>query len=215
MAEKLGKVTKPSVKKFKKGRKLFFVPLIIKPFEPEKEFLELFKKYWEQAQAQVKKLEEKLDNIKKVYHELITSTGEKGIKAIEQMNTGSYDIVKHSLDKGASIQPMEDGDILLEYMDWSRCLSVGLQNQKVFSQVYQSFLEAQKRRNEKITKKIDETLKNNEIGILLMREGHQVQFSSDIQVFYVAPPALDEIRRWLQSREGVVQEKKQEKQEDK
>ena len=101
MAEKLGKVKKPSVKKFKKGRKIFFVPLIIALFEPEKEFLELFNKYWEQAQTQVKNLEEKLTEVKKVYHELVTSTGEKGIKAIKQMNTGSYDIVKSSLDKGA------------------------------------------------------------------------------------------------------------------
>jgi hypothetical protein len=33
-----------------------------------------------------------------------------------------------------------------------------------------------------------------------MREGHQVQFPSDIQVFYVAPPSLDEIKRWLKEK---------------
>jgi len=213
MAEQLGKVKKPSVKKFKKGRKIFFVPLVIAPFEPQKEFTELFNKYWEQAQTQVNNLEEKLTEAKKVYHELVTATGEKGIEAIKKMNMGSYDIVKSSLDRGASIQPIEDEDILLEFMDWSRCLSVGLQNQKVFSQVYQSFLEAQKRRNENIAKKIDETLKSNEVGILLMREGHQVQFASDIQVFYVAPPGLDEIRRWFQKTEDAAQEKQQEKKE--
>ncbi|MFH1662828.1 MAG: hypothetical protein ABH934_02795 [Chloroflexota bacterium] len=215
MAEKLGKIKKPSVKKFKKGRKIFFVPLIITPFGQDKEFMELFNKYWEQAKTQVINLEEKLNKVSKIYHELVTSTGEEGIKTIEKMNTGSYDIVKSSLDKGASIQPIEDGDVLLEFMDWSRCLSVGLQNQKVFSQVYQSFLEAQKRRNEHIAKKIDETLKSNEIGILLMREGHQVQFASDIQVFYVAPPGLDEIRRWFQKKDDITQEKQQEKEEKK
>jgi len=204
MAEQLGKVKKPSVKKFKKGRKIFFVPLVIAPFEPQKEFTELFNKYWEQAQTQVNNLEEKLTEAKKVYHELVTATGGKGIEAIKKMNMGSYDIVKGSLDKGASIQPIEDEDILLEFMDWSR---------KVFSQVYQSFLEAQKRRNENIAKKIDETLKSNEVGILLMREGHQVQFASDIQVFYVAPPELDEIRRWFQKTEDAAQEKQQGKKE--
>lgn len=214
MAEQLGKVKKPSVKKFKKGRKIFFVPLVIAPFEPQKEFTELFNKYWEQAQAQVKNLEEKLTKAKKVYHELVTAIGEKGVEAIKKMNMGSYDIVKSSLDRGASIQPMEDEDMLLEFMDWSRCLSVGLQNQKVFSQVYQSFLESQKRRNENIAKKIDETLKSNEVGILLMREGHQVQFASDIQVFYVAPPGLDEIRRWFQKTEDIAREKQQKKEKE-
>jgi hypothetical protein len=214
MVEKLGKVKKPLAKKFKKGRKLFFIPLIINPFEPEKEILGLYSKYWEQAKEHVKKLEEKLTKVKKIYHELITSTGEKGIQDIEQMNAGSYNIVKDSLGKGASIQPIEDEDILLEFMDWSRCLSVGIQNQNVFSKVYQSFLEAQKRRNEHIAKKIDETLRSNEVGILLMREGHQVQFASDIQLFYVAPPGLDEIRRWFQRRENVAQEEQQKKQKE-
>ena len=52
-----------------------------------------------------------------------------------------------------------------------------------------------------MARKLDETLQSDEIGILFMRENHQVQFPSDIQVFYVAPPALDEIKRWLRERE--------------
>ena len=35
-----------------------------------------------------------------------------------------------------------------------------------------------------------------------MRENHQVQIPADIQVFYVAPPALDEIKRWLREHEN-------------
>ena len=38
-----------------------------------------------------------------------------------------------------------------------------------------------------------------------MREGHQVQFPVDIQVFYVAPPGLDEIKRWVRERESEGQ----------
>ena len=98
-------------------------------------------------------------------------------------------------------RPVEEGDLLMEFMDWSRCLIVGLQNQKVLSQVYESYLEAGKKRNEYIASKISETLKDDEIGILFMRESLQVQFPSDIQIFYVAPPALDEIKRWLRERE--------------
>lgn len=214
MAEKLGKLKKPLAKKFKKGRKLFFIPLIITPHEPKKEYMELFSKYWEEAQAHVKKLEVKLTEVKKIYHELLTSSGEKGTKAIGQMKMGSFAIVKESLNKGASILPIEDEDILLEFMDWNRCLSVGLQSQNVFSKVYQAFIEAQKRRNENIAKQINETLKSNEVGMVLMREGHQVQFAQDIQVFYIAPPSLDEIRRWFQRNEDVAREEKQKNQKE-
>lgn len=85
-----------------------------------------------------------------------------------------------------------------------------MQSQKVFAEVYQSYLEVQKRRNELIARRIDETLKGNEIGVMLMREGHQVQFPPDIQVFYVAPPGLDEIKRWLRERETRSQAPKSE-----
>ncbi len=205
MAKKLGKVKKPSAKKFKKGRKLFFLPLIFTPVKPEPDFQELLKKYWEQAQAQINSLEEKLAQVKKVYHEWISAGGEEGIKAIEALDAGSKQIVKVILEKEAEIQPIEDKSLLNEFIDWSRCLSVGLSSQKVFSQVYQSYIEVQKKRNGQIAKRIDETLKSDEIGLLVMREGHQVQFPSDIQVFYVAPPSLDEIRRWLREREARAQ----------
>jgi hypothetical protein len=86
-------------------------------------------------------------------------------------------------------------------MDWNRCLVIGLQNPNVINKVYESYLAASKKRNEYIIKKINETLKEDEIGILIMRENHHLQFPPDIQIFYVAPPALDEINRWLRDRE--------------
>ncbi len=214
MVEKLGRLTKPSAKKFKKDRKLFFVPLIIQPFEQDKEFKELFEKYWKQAQEHINNLEGKLGIIKTIYHELITHSGKSGITSIKKINAGSYKIVNNSLNKGAIIQPIEDDDTLLEFMDWSRCISIGLQNQKVFSQVYKSFIEVQKKRNEIITNNIDKTLKNNQIGLLLMREGHQIQFPRDIQVFYVAPPSLDELRRWAQNKDDIIQKKRQGEKEE-
>ena len=63
------------------------------------------------------------------------------------------------------------------------------------------WLEASKKRNERIASQIDETLNEDESGILFMREGYQIQFPSEIEVFYVAPPALDEIKRWFRDRE--------------
>ena len=91
-------------------------------------------------------------------------------------------------------------------MDWSKCLAVGLQNQKVLNLVYELYLEVNQKRNNHITKRINDSLQANEIGILLMREGHQIQFPSDIQIFYVAPPALDELKRWLRDQKVVPDE---------
>ena len=61
------------------------------------------------------------------------------------------------------------------------------------------FTEATRRRYEFIAEAINSTLPEDETGLLLINERHQVQFPPDLEVIYVAPPALDEFRRWLQN----------------
>ena len=202
MAEELGKIEKPPVEEFKKGRKLYFVPLLYRGENPPEEYLEKFNRFWEQVEKQITELESKLGKVNRIYHELIPVGGEDGRKVIKELNEKSHKIIQACLDKGAQLEAVEDSDLLTEFMDWSRCLIVGLQNQKVLAMVYEFYSKVGKKRNEYIAGKIDETLKTDEIGILLMRENHQVQFPPDIQVFYVAPPALDEIKRWFREQQA-------------
>ena len=206
MSEELGKIEKPLAEGFKNGRKLCFVPLIYCGKESPTEYAEKYNTYWSQVETQLKDLESKLGKVDRVYHELITVAGEEGSEEIKELNDKCYEVVKARLDKGAQLEALEDSELLSEFMDWSRCLAIGLQNQKVFTTVYEAYVEANKKRNEYVARHLDETLKADEIGILLMREGHQVQFPPDIQVFYVAPPALDEIKRWLRDREAKPKE---------
>jgi hypothetical protein len=201
MAQELGKIEKPSAEEYRAARKLFFVPLLFTPRQLEGELFEKVFKYWDQVESQLSNLELKLGIVKKVYHELVPVGGEEGSKIIEELNSTSYGIVKARVDKGAQLEPLEDADLLTESMDWTKCLAIGLQNQKVFDKVYEAYLQAQTKRNEHIAKMINDTLKEGEVGILLMREGHQVQFPADIEVFYVSPPGLDDIKRWLRTRE--------------
>ena len=205
MTEQLGKIEKPPAEEYRTGRKLLFVPLIFTPREPQADFLKLVKSYWSQVEAQVSKLETTLSEVNKVYHELIPVGGKQGMKVIKKLNSGSYQVANARLKKGAELQPIEDSGLLTEFMDWSKCLAIGLQSSRVFVRIHEAYAEAQKRRNSHIAKQIDETLKNDETAMLLMSEGHQVQFPSDIQVFYIAPPSLDEIKRWLRAREVEIQ----------
>ena len=201
MAEELGKIEKPTVEGFKKGRKLFFVPLVFGNPEPPEGYLDKFNRYWEQAAKQISELVSKLGEVNRIYHELVPETGENGSKAIRELSEKSHQIVCACLDKKAQLEALEQSDTLMEYMDWNRCLLIGLQNPKVITKVYEAYIEAGKKRNELIARRIDATLQTDEIGLLLMRENHQVQFPPDIQVFYISPPALDEIKRWLRERE--------------
>lgn len=204
MSEELGKIEKPAAEGFKKGRKLFFVPLIYAGKESPADYVEKLEKYWIQVEEQISDLELKLGRASRLYHELIPSGGEEGLKALKGLNEKSYQIATGKVEKGAQLEATEDADLLTEFMDWSRCLSIGLQNKKVVAKVYEAYTEANKKRNEFIPKHIDETLKPDEIGILFLREGHQIQFPSGVEIFYIAPPMLNEINRWLRDRESQL-----------
>jgi hypothetical protein len=208
MAEELGKIEKPPVEQFKKGRKLFFIPLVFSNPELPVEYIDKFDRYWEQVEKHLAELVVKLGAVNRIYHELVAESGDAGSKAISELNERSFKIVQSCFEKKAQLEAVEESDILMEFMDWNRCLLIGLQNPRVVSKVYEAYLEAGKKRNESIARRIDETLKTDEIGLLLMRENHQVQWPADIQVFYIAPPALDEIKRWLREREQESREDK-------
>jgi hypothetical protein len=208
MAEELGKIVKPPVEQFKKGRKLFFIPLVFSNPELPVEYIDKFDRYWEQVEKHLADLVGKLGEVNRIYHELVAESGDAGCKAINELNERSFKIVQSCFEKKAQLEAVEESDILMEFTDWNRCLLIGLQNPRVISKVYEAYLEAGKKRNESIARRIDETLKTDEIGLLLMRENHQVQWPPDIQVFYIAPPALDEIKRWLREREKESREDK-------
>ncbi|MFC1913633.1 hypothetical protein ACFLX7_05565 [Chloroflexota bacterium] len=207
MSEELGKIEKPPVADYGKGRKLYFVPLIYGSKEAPADYVEKFNKYWKQAEDQITDLELKLGSASKIYHELIPVSGEEGLKALKDLNEESHQVIQSRVNKGSKLEATEDAELLTEFMDWSRCLAIGLQNPNVLGKVYENYTEAGKKRNEFVARHINETLKAEEIGILFMREGHQVPFPPEIEVFYVAPPALDEINRWLRDFEAQPPQK--------
>lgn len=204
MAEELGKIEKPAAEQFKSGRKLFFVPLLAGGESLPDDYKQKLEKYWKQVADQITDLSTKLGRVARIYHELIGDTGEEAAATIKEMNSYGYPVIETYQKSGAVLEAAEDADILTEFMDWSRCLYVGLQNPRVLEQVYKSYSEASNKRTGAIEKRLDESLKTDEIGIIIMSENHHVQFPKDIQVFYVAPPALDEIKRWLRDQESAA-----------
>jgi len=208
MAEELGKVEKPEVSSFKESRKILQVPLIYAGKNSPVEYLELYEKYWQQVNEMVVKLESKLGRVTLIYHETVNEDGEGGLKMLEELHPKSHGIVKDRCKESGSLKCIEVSELLEEVMDWERCIMVGLMSEKVAKQVYEAYGEASRKRYQFISKTIDETLKPDDVALLFIREGHLVQFPSDIEVFMIAPPALDEIHRWARDR-AAKREKEQ------
>ena len=195
MAEQLGKIEKPEAEQFRSKRKLCLVPLIFSGEEAPPEYKEKFNLYWEQVNNHITSLESKIGQVSHVYHESITLAGEEGLKLMEKLNPASFGIAREKCQGGAVFEATEDMELAGESMDWERFLLAGFVSQKVAKIVSESYVEVMKKRYEYTARAIDESLKDNEVGVLFIREGHAVQFPRDIEVFSVSPPTLDEIHR--------------------
>ncbi len=197
MAQELGRITRPEVDSFKAGRRLFLVPLIYPFADAPAEYLEKFELYWKQVEEHIANLEVKLGKVVRVYHETVSAGGEEGLKVLERLNPRSCQIARQKCQDGAQLEALEARELVAECLDWERCLLVGLASEAAVQKVSQFYMEAARKRYEYISKRIDETLNDGEVAVLFIREGHMVQFPQNVDVFSVAPPALNEIHRWL------------------
>ena len=205
MAPELGKINKPEASSFRHSRKLFLVPLIYSSKEAPTEYIEKYEIYWQQVSEHIDNLETKLGKISRVYHESITVDDESSLLIMEKLNPKSSQIAKSKTTKGAKLEVIEDRELAEECMDWERCLLVGLLSEAAIKKVSEFYVEAARKRYEHMSKRIDKTLQADEIAVLLIREGSIIRFPKDVEVFSVAPPALDEIHRWLRNRPQVTE----------
>jgi len=201
MAQELGKIERPTAESYSGTRKIFLVPLVYSPTEPPPDYVGMLERYWAGARNQIRRLAERTSPVVRIYHEGIFDSGETALKMIEQINPRSHALIAEYVQASATVEALEDGDVFAESVDWQRCLMAGLMSRKVIDLALNGYRESTSKRYEMMAQHIDQTLKEGESAILLVQENHSIQFPKDIQVFYVAPPALDEIRRWLRDRE--------------
>ena len=200
MAEELGRIEKPEAERFEGERKLYLVPLLFAAKDSPPEYVERFELYWQQVSEQITSQEARIGKVRRVYHESISLGGEEGLRLIEQLSPPTYRIAVEKCEGDAALEATEQAELSDECLDWERCLMLGFISRRAAEKVSEMYREAAKRRWEHISRRIDETLQDNEVAILFIRDGHSVQFPPDMEVFSVAPPALDAIHRWLRDR---------------
>lgn len=159
----------------------------------------MFDQYWNQVEEHVSNLE-KMGPPKKIFHEMIFSSGQDGLQTVKAHNERTFQFVKAKVDQGTSLEPLEHEKLFSEYLDWTMCLSV-VRNSEVAKKILEFYKDAEQRRDREAVNKINKTLKKGQAAILLMRDENRIriqpQLSKDINVFLVRPPALNDIFRWL------------------
>mgnify|MGYP001290678185 FL=1 len=196
MSETLARLERPSAQSVQSRRKLYLVFLVFTHASAPQEYKDRSEKYWRQVDAHLRNLESKAGVVRHVYHEGVYERGEAGLALLKRMRQSSNDIVHARCAAGAALEAMEDKELAAELSDWERFMLMGFSSERVSDLVRDLYSQALKNRNEHVLSVIDETLGPGESGVLLVGEGHRLQFPSDIEVFSVVPPALDELHRW-------------------
>ena len=202
MVEELGRITRPATANYQGKRKLLLAPLVNLAVPAESmppEGAEILARYWDQVDVQVRAVQNALGSVTHVYHENLPEGGDAGLGYLEATAQGSHELTAGLVQTGAVLETTESMAILAETLDLQRCLMQPLMSPAVAGRLQEWFGEANHRRYEFVADAIDNTLGEDETGLLLINERHQVQFPADIEVIYIAPPALDEFRRWLQN----------------
>ena len=201
-AHPLGQVERPPAEQFQGKRRLLLLPLMFAPPGSESGVSDgqaIYQRYWEQARTQVDALAVGLGGLHHIYHESLVEGGEEGLAYLQMADAHAYAMVQVRCQAGATLEATESIELLLETMDLQRCLMVPLASESVAARMQQWLSESTRSRYEHIAQRIQDTLQADETGLLLINERHQVQFPTDLEVFYIAPPALDEYRRWVQN----------------
>ncbi len=199
MSQELGRLERPAAQQYAGKRKLLLLPLIHAPGVEDPAAKELLDRFWEQTRQQIASLESGLGRLRHIFHETLTEGGESGLKQLEMSNSRSHRFVQEKCQAGASLVAIEEPELLTETLDLRRFLMMPLASQRVAQRIQEWFAESNRERYKHIAERIDASIGEDQVGLLLISEGHQVQFPSDLEVFYVAPPALDEFRRWFQN----------------
>lgn len=198
MAQELTRLERPSAEQYQGKRKLMLVPLLYGPPTDAEDGVAILARYWDQVQSQILSLESKLGGLQHIYHDSLTEGGAQGLGQLHKVDQRSHGLVQRKCQAGATLEATEDEETLLETLDLQRCLMMPLGSEKVALTLQEWMGETNRTRYQKIGEQIDATLGEGQVGLLFISQRHQVQFPQDIEVFYVAPPALADFQSWVQ-----------------
>ena len=196
MSEDLGKIEKPPISKYEGKRKLYVVPLLFSSDKAPQEFKDMFKEYWQQVEKQLENLENSIGHVSHIYHEAVSDeTG--ALDSLKRLNSGTYSIIEQEISNGAKLEALEGRELILATTDWERFMMIGIASQAVAKIASDAYVQNTKERFAYMSQKINQSLMPNQAAVLFLREYEQLHLDGDIEVFSVAPPALNDINRWL------------------
>jgi hypothetical protein len=142
--------------------------------------------------------------VNRIYYDSLTKGGEQteeALKFINDNNERCSVLVRELISDGATLQASEDRLLIEETVSWIGMLTKGASKETEQDQTTLELLEQNMSDRDKfLAKVVEETLKENETGVLFIGSGREIgrHISSDIKVIKIQPfePA-DYLNSWL------------------
>ena len=197
--KELGKIPKTKIENISLKRKAYLVTML--PNIPSSvEYTEKIKKYWNSVDSQISQLESKAGVVKKILLEGIIGQGNDAELMLEQSTPQALHLVKSRRSSGATLESYEDKELFEKLFDLGRCLQMGLVNKEISDLLTNKYKDVSEKRHQHLIKTLDEKVDEGE-ALLLIGSDLQNVIPDDMEKFFVSPPELDEVTRWIRDQQ--------------
>jgi hypothetical protein len=179
------------------GRMLLFVPRMyteeefksLTPVLPE-DFGPKTLEFWSYVEE---KLQVFVGKVQRIYRDEVCQSGERGLAYLSSADSENFSIVRKLVENGAVFEATEDSMLVAESKSW---LDMAKQN-PVDTMPLELYEETVRERDGYVTRRIDETLLDEETGVLFLKPGREINLNERVKIIKVCrfDPA-DYLRSW-------------------
>ena len=120
--------------------------------------------------------------IKKLFRESLPTDAREDLLALSKNDERSHSFLVSLLEDGAELEPTEDPMLMAETESWVSMMR-GSRNETMLELYGESLAE----RNRYVAKRIGESLREGEVGLLLIDSRRRLELSQDIRIIRVCP----------------------------
>ncbi|MBD3229447.1 MAG: hypothetical protein GF329_14780 [Candidatus Lokiarchaeota archaeon] len=194
------KIEKESLINGKEQRQLIEIPLLliknISQAKNKEKIKENVIKYYDQVKQWIMEFQKKVREISIIYFASYTEKDD-----IDEFLDENLDFhkefkafIKHLLKK-VELKVVEDYDLFLEFIGWLETISMpGATEMDI-----KFFKDVSNERLEHISKHINESLKENQVGLLFINLNSGIIYPEELKVIHFKPPIVDEVKRLFEN----------------
>ena len=207
--KEIGKINKAEFGNIMTKRKAYLVTILPDVQSAPKEYAEKIGRYWQAVDDQISQLESKAGTVKKILVEGVIGRGADAELMLKQSTPSALRIIRSRTSSGAILESYEDQELFEQMIDFGRCLQIGLISKSVSDMIVTKYQEIAEQRLNYQKKIVDEVVLDNE-ALLLLGSNTQNTLPSDFEKFFISPPELDEISRWINENNKTLNSSNQE-----